>query len=465
MSKYFTYRALDDLRADIAARGVDIDLTDGVDSLLRPLQIDTRTLGNRLAVHPMEGCDGEPDGRPGELTFQRWERFGAGGAKLIWGEATAIVPEGRANPRQLVINHGTAPDLARLAYVTRAAHKRRFGDDSDLIIGLQLTHSGRFSSEGPIIAQHAPPLDAVKSLGPDHPLIGDEELERLGETYIDAAELAAGAGFDFVDIKQCHTYLLNEILGSRDRHGPYGGPFENRTRFVLDVIRGIRDRIGPRLIIGTRLNVYDGPPFVLGPDGVGIPVSDRPYRWGFGTNERHPVHADLTEPIALVGMLRGAGVRLVNVTMGSPYFNAHIGRPFERAPIDGYVPPEHPLEGVARHFALASEIQRAHPDIVAIGTGYSWLRHYAPNAGAANITAGRISMMGLGRGALAYPDFAADLMEHGHMIDRKSCIGVSYCTTLMRSKKHELGQFPVGCVPRDPYYAEQFKLAEAARRA
>ena len=156
---------------------------------------------------------------------------------------------------------------------------------------------------------------------------------------------------------------------------------------------------------------------------------------------------------------------LVNVTMGSPYFNAHIGRPFERAPVDGYAPPEHPLEGVARHFALAAEVQRAYPDVVAIGTGYSWLRHYAPNAGAANVAAGRISMMGLGRGALAYPDFAADLVEHGRMIDRKSCIGVSYCTTLMRSKKHELGQFPVGCVPRDPYYAEQFKLAEATRRA
>jgi NADPH2 dehydrogenase len=150
---------------------------------------------------------------------------------------------------------------------------------------------------------------------------------------------------------------------------------------------------------------------------------------------------------------------MVNVTLGSPYFNPHIGRPFERQPIDGYTPPEHPMEGVARHFALTAEVQRVYPDLVVVGTGYSWLRHYAAAAGEANVRDGRVSILGLGRGALAYPDFAADLASHGAMTDRKSCIGVSYCTALMRAKNHELGQFPAGCVPRDHLYAELFKLA------
>jgi len=164
----------------------------------------------------------------------------------------------------------------------------------------------------------------------------------------------------------------------------------------------------------------------------------------------------------LVGLLHELGVSLINVTMGSPYWNPHIGRPFERAPVDGYPPPEHPLIGVERHFRLTTEAQWAFPELAIVGSGYSWLRHYAALAGAANVRAGRASIMGLGRGAIAYPDFAADLMERGEMSDRKACIGVSYCTALMRAKNNDLGQFPVGCVPRDPFFAEQFKLSQSA---
>ena len=100
-----------------------------------------------------------PTARPGELTFRRYRRFGAGGAKLIWGEAAAVVPEGRANPRQLVIHEATAPALERLLRRTRAAHVEATGHDDDLLVGLQLTHSGRYSFPRPILAQHDPLLD------------------------------------------------------------------------------------------------------------------------------------------------------------------------------------------------------------------------------------------------------------------------------------------------------------------
>ena len=461
MSRYFTYRSRGDLEADIRERGVAVELASGADALLSPITIGGRTAGNRLAVQPMEGCDGEPDGLPGELTFRRWERFGTGGAKLIWGEATAVVPECRANPRQLLIDERTAPALRELLNQTRHAHRTRFGHDDDLIVGLQLTHSGRFSYPDPLIPQHAPPLDAVKHIASGYPVITDAYLEALEEKYVKAAVLAAVAGFDFVDLKQCHGYLLNELLGSRGRSGQYGGDFDGRTRFARNVVRKIRAKLGSHLLVATRLNVFDGAPFAKDADGVGRPGVYASYRWGFGTDADNPAEPDLAEPLRLIAHLRDVGVSLVNVTMGSPYWNPHIGRPFERPPVDGYWPPEHPLVGVDRHFRLTAAVQQAFPDLAVVGSGYSWLRHHAAAAGEANVRAGRVSIVGLGRGAIAYPDFAADLLERGEMMDRKACIGVSYCTALMRAKNNDLGQFPVGCVPRDPLFAEHFKLTQS----
>jgi 2,4-dienoyl-CoA reductase-like NADH-dependent reductase (Old Yellow Enzyme family) len=145
--------------------------------------------------------------------------------------------------------------------------------------------------------------------------------------------------------------------------------------------------------------------------------------------------------------------------MGSPYFNPHIGRPFERPPIDGYPSPEHPLRGVERHVTTAADLQRAHPDVVMVGTGYSWLRHFALNVAEASVRMGLVSVVGLGRGAIAYPEFAADVIRNGRMSPSKVCLGESHCTALMRAKNQELGQFPAGCVSRDPLYVPYFRQA------
>jgi len=456
---FFRYRSLDELRADIDERGIAISLEGDATALAVPLRVGALRLANRLAVHPMEGCDGNLDGTPGELTFRRWRRFAEGGAALIWGEATAIVPEGRANPRQLLISQETAPSLKRLLEETRRARRARFGTTEGFAVGIQLTHSGRWSSSGPIIVQHGEAIDAVRRCE-GQPVLSDGELEQLEERFVDAAMLARDIGFDFIDIKQCHTYLLNELLGAKTREGAYGGTYERRTRFVRNVFARISDRLGPSVLLATRLNVFDAVPFVKGADGLGTPGAHAlPYRHAWGASEDDPLAPDLSEPIRLVGDLRARGLALVNVTMGSPYYNPHLGRPFERPPVDGYAPPEHPLVGVERHFRLTAEIQQAHPDLPVIGTGYSWLRHYALHAGAANVSAGRVSMVGLGRGALAYPDFAVDALERGGMVRDKACIGVSYCTALMRAKHNGLGQYPTGCVPRDPLYVAELKAA------
>jgi 2,4-dienoyl-CoA reductase-like NADH-dependent reductase (Old Yellow Enzyme family) len=459
MPAFFTYRSLDDLRDDIARRGHAIALAEDAGALAAAVRVGPFMLANRLVIHPMEGCDGNLDGTPGDLTFRRWRRFAEGGASLLWGEATAILAEVRANPRQLLITRVTLPELRRLLEETRAARRKRFGKADEFVVGLQLTHSGRWSRAGPIIAHHGRAIDAVRHCD-DVPAMTDLELERLEDRFVDAAAMARDAGFNFIDIKQCHTYLLNELLGARDRSGTYGGDFDGRTRFVRNVFAKIRARLGDSIMLATRLNVFDGMPYLKDDAGTGVPAAfDLPYREGWGVEASDPSRPDLGEPLRLIGELRSLGLAMVNVSMGSPYFNPHIGRPFERAPVDGYAPPEHPLAGVERHLRLAAEVQRAHPDLPVVGTGYSWLRHYALHAGAANVAAGGVSMVGLGRGALAYPDFAVDALEGGGMQRDKACIGVSYCTALMRAKHNELGQYATGCVPRDRLYAASLKDA------
>lgn len=457
MSRDFKYKTADALAVDARARGFDIRLNADLSPLKEPFDLSGRRVGNRLAIHPMEGCDGTLAGAPDDLTFRRYERFGAGGAKLIWGEAAAVVPEGRANTRQLLATETHAAALAGLVTRCRSAHRAAWGDDSDLLIGLQLTHSGRYSVAGPILAQHDPLLDPRTLLdkttgacaGPDTPLIADAALDRLQDAYVAAARLAFRVGFDFVDLKQCHRYLLNELLAARTRPGKYGGSFEHRTRFVREVVARIRDAC-PGGLIAMRLNVYDGIPYRRGEDGNGEPCPFAlPLTSCWGTCDDDPFTPDLTEPLALVGLLRGLGVSLVNVSMGNPYASPHLVRPFEYAPVDGYSSPEHPLTGVDRHFRLAAQLQAAYPELAVVGSGYSWLQAYVFQAGAANVRDGRVTFVGVGRGSLSQPDFGRHVLLGEPLDPRRTCRTFSYCTALMRSKHNPLGQFATGCPPFD----------------
>ncbi|MGP0066261.1 MAG: hypothetical protein ACLQGP_21990 [Isosphaeraceae bacterium] len=316
---------------------------------------------------------------------------------------------------------------------------------------------GRYSFQRPLLAQHDPLLDprtvADKStgrcVGPDDPLLSDDKLDRLQDRFAEAAALAYRIGFDFVDIKQCHRYLLNELLSARSRPGKYGGSLENRTRFIRDLVARIRSE-NPGRIIATRLNVLDGVPYQKSDDGLGVPCPfSTPVQSAWGTNPDDPSLPDLTEPLALIGRLRDLGVSLINVSIGNPYASPHLLRPFEYPPPDGYETPEHPLIGVDRHFRLTAAIQAAYPDLAVVGSGYSWLQAFAFEAGAANVASGRTTFVGIGRGALSQPDFGLRL-AHGVPLDRKRlCRTFSYCTALMRSKHNELGQFPTGCPPFD----------------
>ncbi len=468
----FTCQNLEELREEAeacGARHVRFEQDpERVRSVLgRKVSIGKWVAGNSLAIHPMEGCDGSPEGLPGELTWRRYERFAAGGAKLIWFEATAVRPEARANTRQLLLNDANAGEFARLIEHIRKTHEASFGSADDLITPLQLAHSGRYSVPRPVVASHYPPVDAKTRIPHDYPLVTDDELERLEDDYLAAARLAYRAGFGAVDVKATHGYLLSELLSARQREGRYGGSLENRTRFIRNVLGKIRAEFGEKLLLCMRLGCYDGLPYERDPEtGVGRPLAHGiPYSYGFGMDASQPLVEDLSEVLQAVGWFRDAGVQLLNVSLGSPYLNPHIGRPFEKPDEGNYEQPEHPLHGVDRHFRIAGALQRAYPDLPMVGTGYSWLQIYCIHAGARNIEDGAIRFVGIGRGALAYPDFARDALEVGALDPLRVCKTLTYCTFLMRQKNHPLGQFPTGCPPFDKdVYGPIMKEARAALR-
>lgn len=415
----FRFETLQALLGKIDELELALPVETDVSPLAQGVRIGSKKTPNALAIHPMEGCDGTAEGKPSELTLRRYLRFARGGAGLLWFEATAVVPEGRGNPRQLLLSSENAPAFAALREKALAAGREVNGPRYEPFTVLQLTHSGRYSRPldrpAPILAHHDGLLDKVQGLAADYPLISDEELDRLQECYVQAARLAYQCGFDGVDIKSCHRYLISELLAAHTRSGRYGGSFENRTRLLLDIVRHIREEL-PALALTIRLNVYDG----------------HPYPWGWGVSREDPTCPDLSEPLRLIGLLQEAGVAAISVTAGNPYFTPHINRPFDANVLGGYIPDEHPLQGVARLIHLARRVKQTYPDLVVVGAGYSWLRHYLGYVASAVIRRGWADLVGVGREAFAYPDFARDLLTKGAMDPRRACITCSRCTQIMR---------------------------------
>ncbi len=448
-------------REHLAGIGADLpfdaEVLSGPDApLAQPYRLPGgRVIGNRFAVLPMEGWDGTTDGRPSDLTVRRWRHFGQSGAKLIWGgEAVAVRPDGRANPNQLMIGEATLADLAGLRETLAAAHTASHGRSDDLLIGLQLTHSGRFARPtdkkrlAPQILYRHPLLDRKFNLPADQPVMSDDDIARLIDGYIAAARLAQRAGFDFVDIKHCHGYLGHEFLSAVDRPGRYGGSFENRTRFLREITAGIHAEI-PGLDIGVRLSAIDFVPFRPGPDGTGVPDwpegADNGYRYAFG-GDGTGLGIDLREPYAFLDLLAELNIRLVNITAGSPYYNPHVQRPALFPPSDGYQPPEDPLVGVARQINATAQLKRHRPELAVVGTGYSYLQEWLPNVAQYVVRTGMADFIGLGRMILACPEMPADVLAGRPLQRKRLCRTFSDCTTAPRSG------LVSGCYPLDEHY-------------
>ena len=418
-----------------------------------------KTIGNRFCILPMEGWDGTPEGLPSELTRRRWHNFANSGAKLLWGcEAVAVRPEGRANPNQLMMNPGTIDHLKQLHDEVRDLHQKKFGDASDFEVGLQLTHSGRFArpekgkQAQPIILYRHSVLDRKLGLPDDYPLMTDDDIDQLVEDFVVASDMAASAGFDFVDIKHCHGYLGHEFLSAFNRPGKYGGDLDGRTRFLRSVVSGIRST--SNIDVGVRVSAFDWIPFKQGVDGIGQPFDHAgDYQEGFGCDATGK-QVDYGEIFGLFDIFEALGIEMICITGGSPYYVPHIQRPALFPPSDGYLPPEDPLVGVARQIKITGEIKKNYPNLKIVGSAYSYLQEWLPPVAEAVIDAGMADFIGLGRMVLSYPEMPADILAGNQLSRGKICRTFSDCTTGPRQ-----GMIS-GCFPLDPFYKQMPEAAE-----
>ncbi len=446
----FEITSLEILKAKCKELGVDIPIEESPEKakkiLSEPMTIGRHHIPNRCLIHPMEGFDSEPDGSPSELSYRRYRRWAQGRAGIIWFEATSVVPEGRSNPHQFWIHENNIDKFANLVDTTKRLAKEKYGQEHQPICVLQLTHSGRYSNpngnRAPIIAYHDKFLDPSIGISDDYPIVDDDYLENLEDKFAQAAVFATQAGFDAIDIKSCHRYLINELLAARLRKGRYGGSFENRTRFLLNVIDKINDIIKEKQIhdnapdIYIRLGCFDGMP--------------SPFGWA--SNEGEPVEPKLDELFQLLELLKKRNVALISVTAGNPYYSPHINRPYSKGLKEMQPANEHPLIGVARLLNLSYQVKHAiaegedeseNETTSIVSAGYSWLREYAGYAMAGTISQGWADLVGAGRLSFAYPDWPKDLLENGNLDKRKVCLACSLCTALMRKGG------PTGCAIRD----------------
>ena len=492
-----------EFRRHTAALGLDLPCEDtiatGSDSPLAQsvpgVVLNGKTIGNRWAIHPMEGWDGTSTGGVTDEVRRRWQRFGESGAKLIYGgEAMAVRPDGRANPNQLILDETNKAGLAELRDILVRAHQERCGRTDDLVIGFQLTHSGRFCRphdkkrwESRVAYRH-PLLDQKFNVTSDAQVFTDAEIEPLIECYVAAAKIAWDVGADFVDLKHCHGYLLHEFLSAFTRPGPYGGSFENRTRLLREIVQGIRAS-GNQIDFGVRLSAFDFVPFKPDPAwsqpgklGPGIPEDFSrclPYGYAFGVNQDNPIEPDLTETFQFVDICAQLGVKILNLSAGSPYYNPHIQRPAAYPPSDGYQPAHDPLIDVARQINVVRQVAEhvkawnrdnvesaaggsaARSAPILVGTAYSYLQEYLPHVAQYVVRHGWTDLVGLGRMTLSYPTILAEAVEKGAITTKLICRTFSDCTTAPRNGLIS------GCYPLDKHYSAkpEFQKLKAIKKA
>lgn len=390
-----------------------------------------REIFNRVVFQPMEGCDCNEDGSPSEFTKEKYRSFVKSKAGIVWFEANAVTPEGRTNPRQMMLTRENLPVFREFLRELKELALRENGFVPLTLI--QLTHSGRQSIK-PIVAYRNPVYEETRPVS-DENIATDEYLDGLVEKFVTGARLAEEAGFDGVDMKSCHGYLLQELLSAYQREGKYGGSFENRTRLYLTCVKEIKKAVSPNFIVASRLGVTD--------------MVQKPY--GFGTTEENGL--DLTEAKLLVSKAHELGIDLINITLGNPYFNPHINRPFRAGP---YKPEESAETGLKRFKQVGKELKETFPDILFVNSGLSYYRGEMMNEAEKMLEEGACDFVGFGRVTLAYPEFYSDYLS-GKFDAKKCCVTCSKCTALMRN--HQIA----GCAVFNEYYKNLYNQTVAKK--
>jgi 2,4-dienoyl-CoA reductase-like NADH-dependent reductase (Old Yellow Enzyme family) len=445
----FNFKTLDDLRGDLDALGLELPISDNLAVLGEKVRVGNHELPNRFVIQPMEGVDGEPDsGAPGKLTFRRYRRYAEGGSGLIWAEAVSVVPEGCSNAKQMRITEDNLDHYKRLVSETKAAAREAFGHELQFVV--QLTHSGRFSRPGgvvkPLKVQHNPFLDGKLGMADIEP-VSDDYLDRLQDDFVSAAKLAAEAGFDGVDVKAVHGYLIAELLGAHTREGKYGGSYENRTRFLRETALRMMDELPKTTFVTSRTTVLEPCPY--------------PYGWGVAPEAGGDWKIDLTEPKRLLKECFELGMPMFNVSVGFPRFQPYLNRPHDNPLVGEGKPPEYPLVGVARFQQIVRDMQQSLPECPVPTAGLAWLRHLLPEVAAGLVEQGWCTLVGLGRGAFAYPGLVKDILTEGKMDPSKCCTTCSMCSQIMKD-----GVGCGGCVIRDKeIYGPELKKGRMAAKA
>lgn len=432
----FHYKTLEDVKAKAAELGLTLPFAEDTHALATPLTVRNIPFPNRMGIAPMEGADSLPDGSPSDYTTQRYVKEAVGGAAIIWFEAISIVEEGRSSQTQLLLTKDNLAAYQKLTAAVKEAGMKANGYAPYLI--LQANHSGRYSNPdnkpAPMIAYRHPELEQYR-IADDSCIVSDDYLKGLEEKFGEAAALAKQAGFDVVDIKSCHGYLLAELSSAYTRPGPYGGSYENRTRLLKNAILAAKPYEDDSFMVTARLGIYD----------------DYAYPYGFGVSEGSGLTPDLTEPIRLVAELhRDYGLDLIDLTMGNPYATTHVTRPFDAGK---YPPDEHPFEGLARMIHGIGAVKKAVPGIAVLGSAPTYLRQFADLYAAGAVEQGLCDGMLFGRMAFADPDFANEILHTGRIDPGRVCLTCGKCGDLIRAHK------PTGCVIRDsktfmPFYRE-----------
>lgn len=436
----FHYKNLEQIQEKAKQLEIYLPFAEDTKILASPLKIGNITLQNRMGIAPMEGADSLTDGSPSEYTVRRYVREAVGGSAVIWFEAISIVEEGRSSKTQLMLTKENLENYKRLTDQIKKAGMNANGFEPYLV--MQANHSGRYSNPenhpAPMIAYRHPELEQYRA-AEDSCIVSDDYLKSLEEKFGEAANLAREAGFDAVDIKSCHGYLLAELSSAYERPGIYGGSFENRTRLLKNSILAAKVYENDAFMVTSRLGIYDG--YV--------------YPYGFGVSAGSGLTPDWKEPIMLVKELHEKyGLQMIDLTMGNPYATTHITRPFD---VGKYVPDEHPLTGIARMVHGIGEVKKAVPDMAVLASAPTYLRQYADIFTAGAIEEGICDGMLFGRMAFADPDFANEIIRDGRINPKRVCLTCGKCGDLIRAHK------PTGCVIRDsemflPFYKEFMEI-------
>lgn len=432
----FHYRSLEDIKERAAQLNVLLPFAKDTKVLAQPLHVRNIVFPNRLGIAPMEGADSTPEGAPSELTLRRYIKDAIGGSSVIWFEAISIVEEGRSSKTQLLLTKDTLDAFKQMTAAVKEAGMKANGYAPYLV--MQANHSGRYSNPGnrpaPLIAYRHPILEQYRPAD-DSCIVTDDYLKGLEVKFGEAAKLAKEAGFDAIDIKSCHGYLLTELTSAYNRPGEYGGCYENRVRLLKNGIRAAKVYEDNSYMVTSRLGIYDGYAYPL----------------GFGVSPESGEAPDLSEPIRLVREMHDElGLDMIDLTMGNPYATTHVTRPYN---VGMYVPEEHPFVGVSRMIRGIGAVKKAVPEMTVWASSPSYMREYADLYTAGAVEEGLCDGMLFGRMAFADPDFANEITKQGRIDPNRVCLACGKCGELIRAHK------PTGCVVRDsstyiPFYKE-----------